>query len=90
MLIRGMSPNVIATDEIGKNDDALAIEEAINAGVSIITTVHGSNIKDIQERPVIRNILAKKFFEVIIFLSRNNGPGTIEQVINGKNLNILR
>ncbi len=90
ILLRSMAPNVIATDEIGKNDDALAIEEAINAGVSIITTVHGSNIKDIQERPVIRNILAKKFFEVIIFLSRNNGPGTIEQVINGKNLNILR
>ena len=32
ILLRSMAPNVIATDEIGKNDDALAIEEAINAG----------------------------------------------------------
>ncbi len=89
ILLRSMAPSVIATDEIGKKDDALAIEEAINAGVSIITTVHGSNLKDIQERPVIKNILSKKFFDVIIFLSHRNGPGTIEQILFGRNINLL-
>ena len=89
ILLRSMAPHVIATDEIGKDSDVLAIEEAINAGVSIITTVHGASIKEIQQRPVIKEIISKRFFDIIIFLSRANGPGTIEQVICGKNLHSL-
>lgn len=84
MLIRSMSPQVIATDEIGKKQDAAAIEEAVNAGVSIITTVHGANIDDIRNRPTMRKILNERFFDVLIFLSNRLGVGTIEKVLDGK------
>jgi stage III sporulation protein AA len=82
MLVRSMSPQVIATDEIGRKDDAEAIEEVINAGIKLLTTVHGYNKEDILRRPVIREILAQKVFERYVVLSRKNGPGTIENIFN--------
>ena len=49
LLLRSMSPDIIATDEIGRNEDAIAIEEAINAGVAVIATVHGLNVEDVKK-----------------------------------------
>jgi stage III sporulation protein AA len=82
MLVRSMSPQVIATDEIGRKEDADAIEEVINAGIKLLTTVHGYNKEDILRRPVIKEILAQKVFERYVVLSRRRGPGTIENIFN--------
>jgi len=54
MLIRSMSPAVIITDEIGKAEDVEAIEEALNAGIKIITTAHGSDIEEARRRRLAR------------------------------------
>jgi len=82
MLVRSMSPQVIATDEIGRKEDAEAIEEVINAGIKLVTTVHGYSKEDIMRRPVIRDILAQRVFERFVVLSRRNGPGTIENIFD--------
>jgi stage III sporulation protein AA len=82
MLIRSMSPRVIATDELGRPEDLVSIQEAINAGVNIITTVHGWSTKDIQNKPVIGKLMQDGVFERIVVLSRRKGPGTIEEVVN--------
>ncbi|MEL7567832.1 MAG: stage III sporulation protein AA [Dehalobacterium sp.] len=84
MLVRSMSPQVIATDEIGRKEDAEAIEEVINAGIKLVTTVHGNSKEDILRRPVIREILDQKVFERYLVLSRKNGPGTIENIFDGE------
>jgi stage III sporulation protein AA len=47
MLIRSMSPDVIITDEIGKPMDVMAIEDALNAGITIITTAHSHGLEDV-------------------------------------------
>ena len=47
MLIRSMSPQVIACDEIGNEDDIKVIEKAIISGVKGIFTMHGSKIEDL-------------------------------------------
>ena len=39
MMIRSLSPEVIITDEIGREEDIYALEEALNSGISIITSV---------------------------------------------------
>lgn len=88
MLIRSMSPEVIAVDEIGKKEDIYAIEEIINAGIKLICTVHGDNITDIINKPELDNLLKKKIFERIIILSYKNGPGTIDSILD-KNYNNL-
>lgn len=82
MLVRSMSPQVIATDEIGRQEDVAGMTEVINAGIKLLTTVHGLNREEIQRRPVIREILSQKVFERYIILSRKNGPGTVERIYN--------
>lgn len=82
LLLRSMSPEIIAVDEIGSMEDAETIENAINSGVKVIATVHGRDIKDVTSRPGIKSLMDKKSFERVVFLSRRNGPGTIEDIIN--------
>ncbi len=90
MLIRSMSPRVIATDEIGRKEDIEAINQALQAGVAVITTVHGSSYEEIAQRPVLSELLNWKFFDRLVFLSRRRGPGTLETVLNGKTMERVR
>ncbi len=86
LLIRSMSPEVIAVDEIGRDRDVDAIQEAVNSGVSLITTIHGRDLNTIVYRPSIKKLIDIKAFERYILLSKRNGIGTIEQIldVNGK------
>lgn len=81
MMIRSMSPEIIATDEIGRNEDAGAVLDAINAGVKIITTIHGSDIQDFLRKPALEK-LHNNLFERYIIMSRRLGVGTIETVLD--------
>ena len=63
MLIRTMSPQVIAVDEIGSREDIEAIEYVINCGCKLIATVHGSSIEDIRTKPLLRELLQEHVFE---------------------------
>lgn len=86
MMIRAMSPVVVATDEIGRKEDLEALYHALQSGVSVITTVHGSSYEEIKERPVLAELLQGRFFERLIFLSRQKGPGTLESILDGRAL----
>lgn len=81
MLIRAMSPNVIVTDEIGRQDDVLAVREALNAGVKVITTVHGRQVSDLKKRPFISELLDGTF-QRYVCLGQSSGPGSIEVVLD--------
>ncbi|MBM7622749.1 stage III sporulation protein AA [Sporohalobacter salinus] len=85
LLIRAMSPEVIVTDEIGSRQDVQAICEAVNAGVKVITSVHGCNLEEIKQRPNLKKLLKRNFFKRFIILSRREGPGTIEKIIRIEN-----
>ena len=79
MLIRSMSPDVIITDEIGMKGDAEAIEQCINAGVGIVTSIHGSDRDDVMNSSI--GYLAEKgIVRNIIYLSCEKGPGTIKEI----------
>ncbi|HEX3033402.1 MAG TPA: stage III sporulation protein AA [Bacillota bacterium] len=82
MLLRAMGPEVIAADEIGSVADIAALEEVLNGGVTILTTIHGSSLEDLWLRPGSRALLEMGVFEKAVVLSRNKGVGTIEQVID--------
>lgn len=82
MLLRSMAPDVIAVDEIGSIKDSEAIEDAIYAGVKVLATAHGKDMDEINKRPGIKRLMDMHAFECIVILSRRNGPGTIENVIN--------
>ena len=85
LLIRSMSPQVIATDELGGNKDIDAIHEALKAGVKLISTVHGESIEDIISKPNLKEIINERIFERYIILDNLNGPGSIRDIVDGSN-----
>lgn len=88
MMIRSMSPDVLIVDEIGRKEDAEAIQEAIHAGIRLIMTTHGTSLEEIRKRPSLRDIIDQGIFQRFIVLSRASGPGTITHILDstGKEL----
>lgn len=88
MLIRSMAPDVIITDELGREEDAAAICEALHAGVSVVASAHGRTIQDSFSRPYIGELIKNQYFDRIIILSGQPQPGTVIEIY-GKNQEIL-
>ena len=86
MMIRSMAPDIIATDEIGKKEDIIAIKEAILSGVKVIFTMHGDSIKSILKNENIKELLNLNIFSKIILLSNGKIPGIIEKVYDTEKL----
>ncbi len=83
MLLRAFSPDVIATDEIGRREDVVALEEMLNAGVKILATAHAATLKDLQGRPVMRYVLRRRVIERYVILEYAQGPGALKTIIDG-------
>jgi stage III sporulation protein AA len=80
MLIRSMSPQVIAVDELGSKEELEAIDYVIGCGCKLIATVHGSSIEDVRNKPVLGELLEKRLFERYIILSNVKGIGHLEEI----------
>ncbi|MDR2649778.1 MAG: stage III sporulation protein AA [Clostridiales bacterium] len=72
MLLRAMSPKVIAVDELSGKRDAAAVEEIVNAGICLICTIHGADMDEIRKKNALSDILY--IFKRFVVLS---GPGRI-------------
>lgn len=84
VLLRSMSPEVIAADEVGRPEDVAALHEAAMAGAAVVATAHGASLDELAARPMLRELLGASLFEVFVVLSRRNGPGTVELVTEGR------
>lgn len=58
MLLRAMSPQVIALDEIALDADVEAVRAAAGCGVALLSTVHASSLEDLDARPIGRALLS--------------------------------
>jgi stage III sporulation protein AA len=83
MAIRSLSPEVVVTDEIGRQEDVQAVLEATHAGVSVMASAHAGSLEQWQSRPNMMDLFRSVAFSRYIILSRRRGPGTVEQVLNG-------
>ena len=84
MLVRSMSPELIAVDEIGGNADMEAMENAISCGCRILATVHGSSLEEIRQKPLVSGLLQTGIFERFVVLDARQGPGTVRAILDGK------
>lgn len=82
LLIRSMSPSVVAVDEIGRPEDGTAVMEALHAGVRVLATAHGYDLADIGRRPALAELIRAGAFERAVILGRSRGPGTVERVVD--------
>lgn len=90
MLIRSMSPQIIACDEIGGVDDVQAIKVAVCSGVKGIFTAHGKDIEEIIKNPELNQLIKENIIEKIVQLSTKE-KGKAERIYDLKNdSNILK
>lgn len=84
MMIRSMSPQVLAVDEIGMEEDAHAIEYAMLCGCKMLATVHGVSFEEIRRKPVIERLIREKRFERYVVLSNRKRTGFVEGVYDAE------
>lgn len=82
MLIRSMSPAVVAVDEIGDYRDIHAIESVIHCGCKLVATVHGDSIEDLQQKPLFERLMNEHVFQRYILLQGQQRAGEIKAVFD--------
>lgn len=92
LLLRSMSPEVIAVDEVGGRKDMEVIEKSISCGCTILATIHGER-KDFNfnAKTVINGRISNGVFERYVFLKQGKSPGVIDSVCDstGKEVVLL-
>ena len=68
MLLRAMTPQVIALDEIALLADVEAVCAAANCGVALLATAHAASLQDLQSRPVGRSLLECGVFRRLVVI----------------------
>ena len=70
MLVRSMSPDVVAVDELGCEEDFKAVDSVIHCGCKLIATAHGSCLEDVLDQPFFYKLMGEKVFERYIILGQ--------------------
>jgi len=70
MLLRTMSPQWIAMDEITTGKDLRAMEQACHCGVRMLATAHADNVEDMLCRPLYRQLMNLELFTYVITLKK--------------------
>lgn len=76
LALRALSPQVVVTDEIGGPEDAAAVAEAMNAGVSVLASAHAGDPAELVRRRHLRPLLRAAAFARVVRLERRPAPGT--------------
>lgn len=82
MMIRSMSPQVVAVDEIGGKEDLEALQYVKNCGCRLLATVHGTSMDDIRQKPMLGNLVKEKAFERYVVLDGREKCGQIKRIFD--------
>lgn len=74
MLIRAMSPAVVAVDELGKEEDFRAVEAVIHSGCRLIATAHGENVEAVLATPFFAELKKCEYLTDILFWEKKKEP----------------
>lgn len=68
MLLRAMTPQVIALDEVALPADVEAVRAAAGCGAALLATVHAASLPELESRPVGRALLACGVFRRAVLM----------------------
>ncbi len=83
MLIRSMSPQVLAVDELGSDEDMRAVRRALQCGSRMIATVHGDSLEDVMGKELFILLKDKKIFSRYVVLERRGEKHGIKAIYDG-------
>ena len=81
LLLRSMSPQVIAIDELGGEEDIQALHMAASCGSRIVATVHGADIQDVVRRFGERGEGLKQLFDCYLILAKEQGRPVVKRMM---------
>lgn len=84
MMIRTMSPRVIAVDEVGSREDLDAMGYVMNCGCKLVATVHGNSVEDMLQKPVLQRLIQEKRFERYILLDNQKEIGHLGGIFDSR------
>ena len=67
MMLRSMSPEIIAVDELGKEEEFMLLEQMRCSGVKILGTMHAGDIEQVFRNPLIRK-------SIDVYIRKNDNP----------------
>lgn len=73
MLLRTMTPQVLACDELTDPEDLAALEHCTNCGVGLLATVHAGSVEELAQKPLYRALLERRLFARAVVLRRGEG-----------------
>lgn len=87
MLLRSMSPAVLAVDELGSSEEIQAVRMAASCGVSLVATIHGMDMQDVQGKPGMGALLSEGIFVCMLVLRRDRqGRCRVRQVLHRRQM----
>lgn len=84
LLLRSMSPQVIAIDELGSEGELKALAQAAACGCRILATVHGESRRDVERRFGREQAFWDRLFDLFIVLGRAEGKCVVRQMEEGR------
>ena len=73
MMLRSMRPELLAADEIGSAEEAVALLEAQRGGVRVLATLHAGSVREMRTRSGMRVLLKEGVFDHWIRLTGRGG-----------------
>lgn len=86
MLVRSMSPRVVAVDEIGGSEDAKALDYVRNCGCAIAASAHGTSLKDIKGKKDLGRLVEEGCFERFVILEKGHEGGRMARILDREGL----
>ena len=90
MALRALSPQVIATDEIGGEHELETLFDASVSGVKVIATAHASSREELMQRMFFPRLLRDQVIERNLLLSDQLGRGTVSQIYDAEGNPLLK
>ena len=73
LLLRGMSPQILITDEIASQEDGEAVLEASGCGVKVLASAHGSGAEVLRRKGINRAIHEGAFERILLLKNEHKG-----------------
>lgn len=70
-VLRTMSPQCIAVDEITAAEDCMALSHAYGCGVKLLATAHAASLEEFYARPVYQQLIRMRLFDTCLVLRRD-------------------
>lgn len=70
MLLRSMSPQIIAMDELGGEEDFRMLFTVLYSGSKVLGTVHTDTVEQVMEKPYMRLLMEQEMIQRLIVLDK--------------------